>query len=390
MKIIKYILSLCLVALIVYSCGEDDNTDFVDTVQAPTNLSLLAEITQDNSGQVKITPLGEGVTSFNLNYGDGSDAVENIEPGEYVEHVYAEGTYEATLTGKALNGSTTSITQTIVVSFQAPQNLVVTIENDAVVSKQVNVTATADFAMTNQIDFGDGSSPVTGNIGETVSYIYDQPGIYTITVVAMGGAIETTTYTEEFEVTAIVQPLASAPTPPARADSDVISIFSSAYNDVVGTNYFPDWGQGGQGSSWAMFDLNGDQMLQYVNLSYQGIALADGTTIDVSGMEMLHVDVWTADVVTDIEISLINGPAAATEAPVTRSLTADSWTSIEIPIAEYVNQGLSVNEIFQLKFVGTPWAAGTVFIDNIYFYKQPSTAPTIAGTWKIAPEAGSL
>ncbi|WP_298520394.1 PKD domain-containing protein [uncultured Kordia sp.] len=390
MKIIKYVFSLCLVALIVISCEDDENLDFVETASAPTNLSLLTEITQDNTGLVKITPLGEGVTTYSLDYGDGSDVAAEILPGSYVEHTYAEGSYDVTLTAKSLNGKTTSLTQQIVVSFLAPQNLAVTIENDPGISKQVNVTATADFAMTNQIDFGDGSDAVSGNIGETISHIYDDPGTYTITVVAMGGAIETTTYTEDFEVTAIVQPLTSAPAQPARADGDVISIFSSAYNDVPDTNYFPDWGQGGQGSSWAMFDLNGDQMLQYINLSYQGIALADGTTVDVSGMEYLHLDVWTADVVTDLEVSLINNPAGSSEAPVTRSLTADSWTTIEIPISEYVDQGLSVNEIFQLKFVGTPWAAGTVFIDNIYFYKEASTAPTIAGTWKVAPVAGSL
>ncbi|WP_046758143.1 PKD domain-containing protein [Kordia jejudonensis] len=390
MKIIKYVFSLCLVALFVYSCGEDDNTDFVNTVEAPTNLSAIVNITQDNTGLVTITPLGEGVTTFDINYGDGSEVASEVLPGNNVEHTYAEGTYQATVTGKGLNGDTTTITQEIVVSFQAPQNLVVTIENDPGISKQVNITATADFAMTNVIDFGDGSQPVSGNIGETVSYIYADPGTYTITVEAMGGAIATTTYTESFEVTAIVQPLAAAPTPPARNPSDVISIFSAAYDDLPNTNYFPDWGQGGQGSSWATFDLNGEQMLQYTNISYQGIALADGTSIDVSGMEFLHIDVWTADVVTDIETSLINGPGAATEAPVTRPLSADSWTSIEIPISEYTDQGLSVNEIFQLKFVGTPWAAGTVFIDNIYFYKQASGPSPLIGTWKVAPEAGSL
>ncbi|WP_298421941.1 PKD domain-containing protein [uncultured Kordia sp.] len=390
MKIIKYVFSLCLVALLIYSCGEDDNTDFVETAKAPANLSALVNITQDNTGLVKITPLGEGVTTFDIDYGDGSEGVADVMPGNYVEHTYLEGTYQAVLTAKGLNGATTSLTQEIVVSFQAPQNLVVTIENDPGISKQVNITATADFAMTNVINFGDGSETVSGNIGETISYIYTNPGTYTITVEAMGGAIATTTYTEEFEVTAIVQPLAAAPTPPVRNPADVISIFSAAYDDVANTNYFPDWGQGSQGSSWAMFDLGGDEMLQYVNISYQGIALADGTSVDVSNMEFLHVDVWTADVVTDLETSLINGPSGATEAPVTRPLTADSWTSIEIPISEYTDQGLSVNEIFQLKFVGTPWAAGTVFIDNIYFYREATGPSPLVGTWKVAPEAGSL
>jgi hypothetical protein len=43
---------------------------------------------------------------------------------------------------------------------------------------------------------------------------------------------------------------------------------------VAGTDYFPDWGQAGQGSSWAEFDLNGEiTMFNYIKLSYQGIAL---------------------------------------------------------------------------------------------------------------------
>jgi hypothetical protein len=36
-------------------------------------------------------------------------------------------------------------------------------------------------------------------------------------------------------------------------------------------------------------------MLNYIKLSYQGIALAD-KTINVSGMEFIHMDVWTSDV----------------------------------------------------------------------------------------------
>jgi hypothetical protein len=139
-----------------------------------------------------------------------------------------------------------------------------------------------------------------------------------------------------------------------------------------------------------MFDLSGDEILQYINISYQGIALADGTSLDISGMEYLHLDVWTADVVTDLETSLINNPSNPAEAPVTSSLNADDWTSIEIPISEYTDQGLTVNEIFQLKFAGTPWASGTVFIDNIYFYKSPSAPSSLIGTWQMAPEAGSL
>ena len=379
MKNIRLILaSFFLIAFL--GCEEDERgTQFLDNAAAPSEVGLQFRTTQDNSGLVTITPTAVGATQFDIFFGDGTDSSINLDPGQSVDNVYLEGTYTVTAIATSINGLTTELEQQLVVSFQAPQNLDVVIENDVAVSKQVNVTANADFAMSFDVYFGEPGTdtPVSGNIGETVSYTYQEAGLYTITVVAMGSAIETTTYVEEFEVTSIEQPIASAPTPPARAEGDVISIFSSAYTNVPDTNYFPDWGQGGQGSGWAMFNLDGDDMLQYINLSYQGIALADGTSVDVSQMEYLHLDVWTAEAVTDIETSLINNASGTvTEAPITTALTPNSWTSIEIPISAYTDQGLTVSEIFQLKFVGTPWAAGTVFIDNIYFYKAASGVVT--------------
>ena len=379
MKNIRLILaSFFLIAFL--GCEEDERgTQFLDNAAAPSEVGLQFRTTQDNSGLVTITPTAVGATQFDIFFGDGTDSSINLDPGQSVDNVYLEGTYTVTAIATSINGLTTELEQQLVVSFQAPQNLDVVIENDVAVSKQVNVTANADFAMSFDVYFGEPGTdtPVSGNIGETVSYTYQEAGLYTITVVAMGSAIETTTYVEEFEVTSIEQPITSAPTPPARAEGDVISIFSSAYTNVPDTNYFPDWGQGGQGSGWAMFNLDGDDMLQYINLSYQGIALADGTSVDVSQMEYLHLDVWTAEAVTDIETSLINNASGTvTEAPITTALTPNSWTSIEIPISAYTDQGLTVSEIFQLKFVGTPWAAGTVFIDNIYFYKAASGVVT--------------
>ncbi len=394
MKIIKQQLKFLLLVFVIFGCTkEDDNTDFVNQIEPPTNITVDVTVTQDNTGLVTLRPSGEGVTGYVIDFGDGSEVSDIVNPGEDITHTYQEGVYNVVVTANGLTDETTSISQEVVVSFQAPQNLVVEIMNDPALSKTVNVTANAEFATFFEVDFGEveGADPVSANIGETISYTFEEAGVYTITVEALGAAIETTTYSEDFEVTAILQPLASATTPPAREESDVISIFSSAYNNVPGTDYFPDWGQAGQGSGWAMFDLGGDEMLQYVNLSYQGIALADGVTVDVSQMEYLHLDVWTAEAVTDIETSLINNASGTvTEAPVTRSLTANDWTSIDIPISEYTDQGLTVTEIFQLKFVGTPWAAGTVFIDNIYFWKTPTAPSPLAGTWVLAPEAGAL
>lgn len=391
MKLLKYFLSAILIVTAIWSCTDEDfgSLDFLSTAAAPANVDALFNVTQDNTGTVTITPNAEGAVSFDIFYGDNTALPSNVKQGKSIVHVYKEGTYTVKIVAIGITGLKTEMTHNLVVSFKAPQNLVVVIKNDLAVSKKVNVTATADFAMLFDVYFGEAGNdePVSANNGGTASYIYQEAGTYTIRVVSKSAAIQTTEYTEEFVVTAILQPLTSAPSQPARNASDVISIYSSKYNDVAGTNYFPDWGQGGQGSSWAEFNLNGDKMLQYINLSYQGIALADGVSVDVSGMEFLHMDVWTADVAR-IETSLIS--LSNGEKPVWSTLTADKWTSINIPISAFTSQGLTVADIFQLKFVGDPWADGTVFIDNIYFYKAPEPASGLEGIWKLAPEAGAL
>lgn len=370
MKKIVYILSMLALILIVSCTNENDLID-VSSVNAPSNISALTTVTQDNTGKVTFLPRGEGVTRYEIFYGDGTTQPSYVLPGGTVDHTYKEGVYDAKIVGTTIDGKRTEVIQKVVVAFRAPENLVVTIENDLTVSKKVTIKATADFALFYDVYFGEPGKPdpISVNNGESVSYTYQAEGVYKIRVVSKSAAIKTTEYSTDFTVTVVNKPSASAPTPPNRQAGDVISLYGSKYTNVAGTNFFPDWGQGGQGSSWAEFDLNGDKMLNYINLSYQGIALADGTTIDVSGMEYIHMDVWTADL-EKIETSLISKTNG--EKPVVKDLVANQWTSIDIPISAFTSQGLAVADIFQLKFVGTPWAKGSVFIDNIYFYKAPT------------------
>ncbi|MFD0991864.1 hypothetical protein [Tenacibaculum geojense] len=380
-----------LTAIILLLACTDDvrELSFLDSIEAPTNVAASYNITQDNSGVVTITPTAEGATEFEIYFGDDTPESVMVANGESVSHTYAEGSYEVKIIAFNIKGDTSEATQPLVVSFRAPENLVITVENDAAISKQVNVTATADFATMYEFYSGeDGvAQPVaTANIGEQLSYNYTNPGVYDIKVIAKGAAIATTEVTQSFEVTEILQPIQSAPIPPARGDTDVISIYTDAsYTNVAGTDTFPDWGQGSQGSSWTSFNLNGDNMLQYINLSYQGIQF--GSPQDVSTMQFLHLDVWTTDVAS-LETSLIS--VSSGEQPVSSSLTAGEWTSIDIPISAFTDQGLSVTDIHQLKFVGDPWGAGSVFIDNIYFWKEPAPASGIEGTWVIASEPGAL
>ena len=367
MKTIKKLFTLLFVFTAFISCKEDflEETDF--GIVAPSNVNATFNITQDNTGLVTITPTAEGAISFDVDFGDGSTAATGIAAGKHVKHTYTEGNHTVGVTANGLGGLKTAASVELVVSFKAPQNLVVAITNSTTISRQVDVVATADYATS--FDFApgqDGAEAVSANIGETASFKYDAAGTYAVTITAKGGAIETTSFSQDFEVTALMQPVTSAPTPKDRPSSSVISVYSSSYAAQAVTNFngFPDWGQGGQGSSWAEFDLNGDKMLQYVNLSYQGNQF---DAVDVSGMEYLHLDVWTADV-EKLKVFLIQ-TAIPQETAIEVDLVADEWTSIDIPLSSYTDLGQAITAIDQFKYEGTPWAAGSVFIDNVYFYK---------------------
>jgi hypothetical protein len=354
------------------SCQKDFvNSDVDVKIAAPSEVSAAFKITNDNSGLVNIVPESNGGLKHVVSYNDGSSESDTLDLGQSIDHTFAEGNYEIAVKALGYNNLTSSNEVPLVVSFRAPENLEVTITNDSAISRQVNVVATADYATNYSVYFGADSEAVTANAGETVSYIFPEAGTTTIRVVANSGGSATTVYEDTaFNVTAILQPISSAPRQQARAASDYISIFSDTYTNEAGVDTFPDWGQGGQGSSWTTFDFAGDSMLQYINLSYQGITFSAS---DVSQMEYLHFDVWTAEV-NRIETSLIS--VGTGEKPVWTVLESDEWTSIDIPISAFTDQGLSVNDIHQLKFVGDVFAAGTVFIDNIYFYRAATGVVT--------------
>ncbi len=372
MKNIYKLFCSIFVLLLFVGCEDDfsDTTDFAN-VAPPSNISASFEVTQDNTGLVTITPSGEASISFVVDYGDGSEVSPSIKNGGNTQHTYKEGSYTVKVTATGLNGLTATGEVPLTVSFKAPENLVLTIANDEVKSKKVNVTLAADFATMYEYYPGvDGVDPVTANIGESLSYQYAEAGIYTVRVVAKGAAIETTELTQEFEVTAILQPTVSAPAQPDRPSSTVISIFSDKYNDLTGTDFYPWWWQSTQ---YEEFDLNGDKMIRYSKVNYQGVQLAEQQ--DISKMEYMHIDVWTASPeFENLEISLIS--ASNGERPVLAKLTQDEWTSFDIPISDWTSQnGFTINDMHQLKFAINPYngdGAGVIFLDNIYFWKENS------------------
>lgn len=159
------------------------------------------------------------------------------------------------------------------------------------------------------------------------------------------------------------EPSAAASNPTREAE-DVISIYSETYGNLAATNFFPFWSQGTQ---YEVFEIGEDSMIKYSGLDYQGIEF--GSDVDASNMEFLHFDIWTADMAS-VSISPITRNTG--ERAIANTLTAGSWTSIDIPLADYVALGLSFDQVFQLKLEDVARTGKNIFVDNIYFWKEPT------------------
>jgi hypothetical protein len=366
MKILKKISAFIFILAVVFACDTDEDKLYsLDYLTAPANVSAVFNITQDNTGLVSIVPNAEGAQSFKISFGDGSE-VEEYAQGKEVTHIYTEGIYEVSILAVGATGQTTEFVREINVSFKAPENLEILVENDAIVSQQVNLTAKADYATVIDVYFGEteGEEPTSALAGEVATHVYAEAGDYEIRVVAKGAAIATIDSTFTFTVTSISGPVTAAPVPPVRVASDVISIFSDAYTNVDGTDFNPNWGQSTVVSTE---DVAGNATLKYATLNYQGTDF--GSTQDASLMEFLHIDMWTADAAS-VQVFPIS--AATGENSYDMAVTAGEWISYDIPLTYFTDLGLSMADLFQFKFVGTD--GSTIYLDNIYFYKGGSTS----------------
>ncbi len=185
-----------------------------------------------------------------------------------------------------------------------------------------------------------------------------------------------------------MEPTAAAPTPPTRDAANVISIYSDAYTDISGINRNPDWGQSTQVSEVI---IAGDNILKYADFNYQGTDFS-GNAQNASGMQFLHIDMWTADA-TDVKVTPINASGSPAEAlQGLTPITAGQWVSYDIPLTDFTTSGMSMDQVIQMKFDGQ---AGTtpsnIYLDNIYFYKEPiGTEPTTAAPMPPARDAANV
>lgn len=204
MNRIKFIWFLMMGMLVLGACEKElyDDLTMLDSISAPSKLSAMYNITQDNSGLVTITPNGEGLAHTLVYFGDATASPVSVVAGKSITHRYAEGTYTVKLRGVGVDGSTTEASQPLTVSFKKPENVEMTAAIDASNKFQVNVTAKADFETLFNVYFGDVPNEVPTPFleGETAKHIYAATGTYTVRVVALSGGAATTEVTKQITI----------------------------------------------------------------------------------------------------------------------------------------------------------------------------------------------
>ena len=196
MKKINIFVSWLMGVLLLAACTKTEFTDtsFVDRGEAPSELSAMFEITQDNTGLVTITPNGVGAVTYDVYYGDGNNTPAKVVAGKNTTHVYPEGVYPVKIIGYSVSGKKTEVTKQLTVTFRAPENLEVSVTVDPANNYKVNVSATALYETNFKVYFGVSptETPVTFLEGQTVSNVYAATGTYQVKVIAFSGGAATT------------------------------------------------------------------------------------------------------------------------------------------------------------------------------------------------------
>lgn len=189
MKKINLILGFLLLFGITISCNQEGiGTNLADiNTAASGNLDAIFDITNDNSGIVKITPKGDGVTSFSVNFGDGTTDLATVSPGSSTSHVFAEGNYNVTIVAANIAGGSSQSSFPLVVVYRAPEGIIVT---KNITAHNMTVSATASYAKSFLVYFGDVANEVGTPMakGQTLpAHTYAAAGNYDLKVVALSG-----------------------------------------------------------------------------------------------------------------------------------------------------------------------------------------------------------
>lgn len=381
LKNIASSIGLALAVFVLPSCQDQLYNDiaFVDKASAPSKLSALFEITQDNTGLVTITPNGEGVAYFSVASGLAGATPATVNPGGKVQWKYPEGNHSVVVKGFNVGGKSTETTLPLTVSFKAPENVEMTATIDPANPKKVNVTAKGLYETNFKAYFGETANevPVSFNEGQTISYTYNSVGTFTIKVVALSGGAASTTVTQNVTIVSpVMLPLdfetAGQEYTFSNFDGGSVSIINNPQKSGINTS------------------SRVGRMIKFAGQPWGGSLITLGNAIDFSVNKFFAMKVFSprvgAKVLLKVENATDGSISYEKEVATTK---ANAWEDLSFDFSA-INTTKSYHKvvlIFDLGTMGDGSANYTFLFDDIRLYK-PVTAESL--TVPLTFESSSL
>lgn len=365
----KVILSFAIFSLIITtSCttpdGIDSDLSAVETAGS-ANFNKIFDISSDNSGLVKITPIAEGAAKSIVGVGEGTSDPVTISPGGFVTHSYPEGSYTVSITSVDIAGNETTNDYPLQITYRAPQNISASTTNFA--GTVLNLSATADYANGMQVTWGDGGvgevpTVMTGSLGSAFTapgHNY-APGVYTLTITALSGGVATTTATYPITVFA---PFSLPITFENPIQNYGIGGTFGGVNTAIVANPFP----GGINNSTTVWKFTKTNGAETWGGTWTPIASPNGVPININNGNKFKVMVYSTEVGKQLHFQLEQGSGGFPNTGIdVASTVANQWEEL---VFDFGASGIPAGTTFgQIVFQYNLSGAGTgevIYIDNV-------------------------
>ena len=398
MRSTKNLLIFFLATAFMVSCVDNEEVSFaLQDISAPTNLNAVFDIAQDDSGQVSVTPVGEGASVFRVFFGDmENETATEVSPGETITHIYEEGEFTLRIIGVGATGLTSELVRIVTISFSAPTDLLANIAISTVNPFEITVAPTATNATVFDVFYGDieGEEATTIMVGETASHVYEAVGDYTVRVIARGAGVATIETTEvvsivdagslsaaDFVGTWVMAPEAgSLGIGPAIGDTSFFAIDAQGVIDRA--CYYDDTYVFGDDGSFTNV-LGAETWIE----GWQGGSEACGTP--VAPYDGSNAATYTYD--DDAKTLSVIGEGAYIGLP--KANNQGELPNVAVPTEIVYTVSLSEDKNTMNVNVEIGAASGVFWQYKLIKEGSeplPTTAADFIGTWQMASEAGSL
>lgn len=189
-------------------------------------------------------------------------------------------------------------------------------------------------------------------------------------------------------------PVTTAPVPPSRSADDVRAIYSDAYTNILQHSFVKhNWGSSNEtervksSDNYLVYDISSNNNVTWGTngggteaiVANEGYHAEGKTGLDASGMEYLHVDIWSQVALTGINVRI--------EDAIFTTITHDGtgWNSYDLELA---GSSVDFTNIRFVKIEGMTAATARqkMAVDNYYFWKAPSGVKAVVvstnnGSW---------